>query len=198
MGDARHQQADGEAEEHADGDVAEVVGCHHDAAQGDEEGPDEDAEAVDAIAAGAVVEAEAQEGADGEAEGVAGVAGEESEEAGAVEGPVEAVLQHFRGVIGPETVHTFFNMIRYLVGQDDGQDAGEEDDEALLPAQAVDHHRHDDSVGREPDAHVREEHPYGIAPRAVEAVDPEGDILVDADEPVQHSVTCSGLSRVPL
>ena len=111
MGDARHQQADGEAEEHADGNVAEVVGCHHDAAQGDEDGPDEDAEAVDAVAARAVVQAEAQEGADGEAKGVTGVAGEEAEETGAVEGPVEATLQHFCRIVRPETVHAFFYVI---------------------------------------------------------------------------------------
>lgn len=46
VGDASHQQADREAEEHADGDIAEVVGGHHDAAEGDEEGPDEDAPAI--------------------------------------------------------------------------------------------------------------------------------------------------------
>ena len=120
---------------------------------------------------------------------------EETEEAGAVGRPVEAALQHLRRIVRAQAIEPFLDMIGDLIGEDDGEDAGQDDDESLLPAQAVDHHAHDDPVHGEPDADIGQEHPERVAPRAVEPVEPQGDFLVDADETL-HDATCSAPSRV--
>lgn len=189
------EEADSQAEEGSDENIPEEMGRHHDAAQGDERRPQENADAIRPVAAPAVIESEAQPGADGETEGVAGMAGEEAEEAGPVHRPVQATLQQVRRIVRPQAVDAFLDVVGDLVREGNAEDAGQDDDESFLPAQAVDHHAHDDPIHGKPDADIGQEHPELVAPRAMEPVEPQGDILVDPDEPL-HDATCSAPSRV--
>ena len=62
------EKAHSDAEEHAHGYVPEEMGRHHDAAEGDERGPKENAHAVNPVPAVFVIEPETQPRAHGEAE----------------------------------------------------------------------------------------------------------------------------------
>ena len=100
------------------------------------------------------------------------MAGEEAEETGTIDRPVQAALQQVRRIIRPQAVDAFLDVVGDLVREGDAEDAGQDDDESFLPAQAVDHHAHDDPVHREPDADIGQEHPELVAPRAMEPVEP--------------------------